>query len=309
MPKIPFKQNTKVIGRFAPSPTGPLHFGSLVAATASYLHARYNPNSEWYLRIEDLDTQRSHSKHTASIIHTLEKFCFEWDGDIVYQSDRTSYYQDALDNLKDTVYPCSCTRKFLKATLSDDNTFGYIYPGNCRDSLTIENSSHLSTRIRTYSEQISFTDSIQGIFGQDIQNDVGDFILKRADGSFAYQLAVVVDDHLQGINQIVRGADLFDNTPRQIYLQKLLGFDTPQYSHIPVAVDQRGKKLSKQNLAPDVNNHEKTKSLIKVLTFLGQDTPNRDDFSNLGDFWTYAVQNWDQSKIPKTLTQYAPPYE
>lgn len=291
------------VGRFAPSPTGPLHFGSLVAATASYLCARQSSDGKWLLRIEDLDSQRSHLHHTHSIINTLEQYGFEWDDEITYQSNRNLFYQQALDNLKDSIYPCSCTRKFLKSKLGSNNKFSYIYPGFCRESITVKDSSHSSIRIKTFSKEVCFSDEIQGEFCQNIFNDVGDFILQRADKSFAYQLAVVVDDHLQGVNQVVRGADLFDNTPRQVYLQNSLNFDTPQYSHIPVAINVKGKKLSKQNSAPEISKHHKRKELLEALTFLGQEPPKLDDFSTLDDFWSYAVQNWNQSKVPKSLTK------
>ncbi|MEE9444173.1 MAG: tRNA glutamyl-Q(34) synthetase GluQRS, partial [Cocleimonas sp.] len=290
-------------GRFAPSPTGPLHFGSLIAATASYLSARSHINNRWLLRIEDLDTQRSQQQHTQSIIHTLEQFGFKWDDKIHYQSNRSHAYQKALDLLSDVTYPCSCTRSFLRSSIHSDDKFGYIYPGFCREGLNKPDSSTINMRLKTDATKTCFTDMFQGEYCQNLCNDVGDFILKRSDGSFAYQLAVVVDDASQGINQIIRGADLFDNTPRQMYLQNLLGYITPHYGHFPVAVTSNGKKLSKQNLAPEISTQNKRALIIQSIIFLGQTRPNLSDFSNLDDLWAFAVQNWDQTKIPKTLTQ------
>ena len=303
MPKNHPNQKETIVGRFAPSPTGPLHFGSLIAATASYLSARSYKNNRWLLRIEDLDSQRSKQQHTQSIIQTLETFGFKWDDKIGYQSNRTHAYQKALDLLNNDTYPCSCTRKFLQASISSEDKFGYVYPGFCRNGLNKIDSSHISIRLKTQAVKTCFTDIFQGKFCQSLSEDVGDFILKRADDYFAYQLAVVVDDASQGVNQIIRGADLFDNTPRQIYLQKLLGYSTPDYGHFPVAVTSNGKKLSKQNLAPEVNTKNKRALIIQVLSFLGQTTPDLKDFSNLDDLWSYAVQNWDQTKVPKILTQ------
>ena len=202
------------IGRFAPSPTGPLHFGSLIAAIASYLSARQHPDSQWFLRIEDVDTQREKKGAVSSIIHALEAYGFEWDSDIIYQSQRTKHYQQAIESISEYVYPCSCTRKYLQQ-LSTEMTYGYNYPGLCRNGIQNIEVDNPSIRVLTNPASINniicFQDECQpDIFCQNIETDIGDFILRRRDGLFAYQLAVVVDDHLQGINHIVRGADLFD---------------------------------------------------------------------------------------------------
>jgi len=290
------------VGRFAPSPTGPLHFGSLIAAVASYLCARQHESGKWLLRIEDVDTQRIQKGATQSIIQTLENYGFEWDGKIVYQSQRSEAYEAALNSISDQIYPCSCTRKELHSTASTGK-FSYIYPGFCRNGITNTDAVNLSIRVRTNNEIVCFKDQCQlQEYCQNIANDVGDFILKRSDGLFAYHLAVVVDDAWQQVTDIIRGADLFDNTPRQIYLQRLLSYPQTNYLHFPVAVNPAGKKLSKQNLSPEVSTLNKRATLVKALNFLGQKTPDSNEFSSLNDLWLWAMQNWNSARIPKTLT-------
>jgi glutamyl-Q tRNA(Asp) synthetase len=303
------------IGRFAPSPTGPLHFGSLIAATASYLCAKQDDSGKWLLRIEDVDRQREQAGSTLSIIKTLESYGFIWDDEIVYQSQRNKFYQEALESLKDHVYTCSCSRKDMREyyeshpdTQSDiDNSLGKytsIYPGLCRDSINNPDSTNNSIRIRTNNKIICYQDLCQPEeFCQNIEKDVGDFILKRTDGLYAYQLAVVVDDALQKVNQVVRGADLFDNAPRQIYLQRLLGYPQPEYLHFPVAVTADGKKLSKQNLSPSITSRQKRATLIQTLEFLGQQPPSLDEFSNIEDIWQWSFRHWHIAKIPQIMTQ------
>lgn len=296
------KENLIRIGRFAPSPTGGLHFGSLIAAVASYLCARQHSQSQWYLRIEDVDTERKQAGASRSIIQTLEDFGFEWDAEILYQSQRSDIYQAALDSISDNVYPCSCTRKELQA-LSTEMTYGYNYPGLCRNGQLNKKVKRPSIRVRTNNQEICFQDECQvDKFCQNIEEDIGDFIIKRRGGLFAYQLAVLVDDHLQGINHIVRGADLFDNTPRQIFLQSILGYQTPDYLHFPVATTQDGKKLSKQNHSPELsaeNTKSKFQLLMKAMSFLGQPSTSINDFSHLQDFWQWAIANWNTDTIPK----------
>lgn len=293
------------IGRFAPSPTGALHFGSLIAAVASYLCTRQHPESQWYLRIEDVDTERKQKGATSSIIQMLDNYGFAWDGEIIYQSKRSDYYQWALDSISEYVYPCSCTRKDLQA-LSSGMIYGYNYPGLCRKEQLNKKVKDPSVRVITNNNETCFKDECQAqIFCQDLETDIGDFILKRRGGLFAYQLAVVVDDHLQGINHIVRGADLFDNTPRQIYLQQILGYKTPDYLHFPVAVTNDGKKLSKQNHSPEItseNTKEKLLTLLKAMAFLGQNPPTISDFSNLDELWEWAFNHWDSNNIPKSMS-------
>lgn len=303
------KSNQIKIGRFAPSPTGPLHFGSLIAAVASYLCARQHPESQWLLRIEDVDTEREQKGAASTIIKTLEDYGFQWDGELTYQSQRTEYYQAALDDLSEHVYPCSCTRKELQA-LSTEMTYGYNYPGLCRSGIQNPDVKNPSIRVLTnnsakHNNEICFQDECQSeLFCQNIEIDIGDFILKRRGGLFAYQLAVVVDDHLQGINHVVRGADLFDNTPRQIYLQQLLAYETPDYLHFPVATTQDGKKLSKQNHSPEITVEKPLsmlQTLLSALTFLGQKPPALTEFSNIDDLWKWAILHWNINGIPKTM--------
>ena len=307
----PFKtQSTPAesyIGRFAPSPTGPLHFGSLIAATASYLCARKN-KGQWLLRMEDVDTQREQKGASQTIIQTLENYGFEWDGEIRFQSQHSDDYETALAMLQEMTFRCSCTRKTLQeTTTAATSKYGYIYPGFCRSGITHpENHRHairVRSDIKSCNTDIYFKESCQPQpLKQDIEKEIGDFILKRSDGLYAYQLAVVVDDELQGITDVVRGADLFDNTPRQTYLQCLLGFKHPRYLHFPVAVEATGKKLSKQNLSPEISTDKKRSTLISALHFLGQSPPDQSNFSNIDDLWKWAVQNWDQERIPKRLT-------
>lgn len=293
-------------GRFAPSPTGPLHFGSLIAAVASYLCARqvlHSKQGKWLLRIEDVDNQRCQQSHAVSIIKTLEGYGFEWDGEIIYQSQRSEAYQAALDSITDNTFPCSCTRKALRQS-SSSSKYSYTYPGYCRDGVKNPNGDIRSIRLRTNQNSVCITDQCQPQeLCQNIELEVGDFIVKRSDGMFAYHLAVVVDDYWQQVNHIVRGSDLFDNTPRQLYLQALLDYPHPQYLHIPVAVDTQGKKLSKQNLSPEIHTHQKRATLIKALEFLGQAVPDISNFSSLDDLWKWAIHNWDSKRIPKVMTK------
>jgi len=305
----PNKNIDSPIGRFAPSPTGPLHFGSLIAATASYLATKQDPDGKWLLRIEDVDTQREQDGASQSIIETLESFGFMWDGEILYQSHQNEKYQAALESISSRIYPCSCTRKYLQSLL-DAETYGYIYPGICRNGINKPDIENPSIRVKTSSEEICFQDLCQpDIFCQDIEHEIGDFILKRRDGLYAYQLAVVVDDALQGINQVVRGSDILDNTPRQIYLQRLLGYPQPEYLHFPNAVTADGKKLSKQNHSPAISTEnnsriKKIETLLAALEFLGQNPPNSSDFESLDDLWQWAFQHWENDNIPKVMSKF-----
>ena len=284
-------------GRFAPSPTGPLHFGSLIAAVASYLDAKAH-DGRWLLRIEDLDTPRTLAGASDAILNCLEAFGFEWDEAIVYQSQRTELYEKYLNTLKsgDLVYPCSCSRKEI-ADSAIQGIDGVIYPGTCRHGPAKEKQAK-AWRVRTYPETIAFEDSVQGHIEQNMAQDIGDFVLKRADGLFAYQLAVIVDDAEQRITHVVRGADLLDSTPRQIYLQQLLELPTPQYLHVPVATNAAGEKLSKQTLAKAIDPYQASKQLWCTLDFLGQNPP-KDLLSNsLGDLWSWAISHWQIAAIP-----------
>lgn len=285
-------------GRFAPSPTGSLHFGSLVAAVGSYLDAR-TCQGKWFVRIEDLDPPRVVEGATDEILRTLEAFGLFWDGDVVYQSHRAEAYRAALEALSQQgiLYPCNCSRREI-ADSSLDTSSGPIYPGHCRSGMRVGRAIH-ALRLRTDNIPIHFCDRLLGDYGQCLELEVGDFVLRRVDGLTAYQLAVVVDDAEQGITHIVRGADILDSTPRQIYLQRLLHYTTPSYLHLPVAVNVQGEKLSKQTLAPALNSLDPLPQLTRVLAFLGQGPPPELAESSLSDFWSWAVANWSVHKIPQ----------
>lgn len=261
-----------VRGRFAPSPTGPLHFGSLVAALGSFLDAR-RQGGEWWVRIEDLDPPREAPGAAAQILRTLEAYGLFWDGEVVYQSQRRAYYAAALEQLRQAglTYPCTCSRKDV-AQLTQAGLPSARYPGSCRNGVRHPDRP-ATIRLRTDARRIRFYDAIQGEYGQCLEREVGDFVLRRADGLFAYQLAVVVDDAEQGMTQIVRGSDLLASTPRQIFLQRLLGLPTPVYAHLPVVVDPRGYKLSKQTGATPLDLRRPGPALVAALSFLGQAPP------------------------------------
>jgi len=289
-----------MIGRFAPSPTGPLHFGSLLAALASYCEAK-SQGGRWLVRMEDLDKSREMAGAADHILRTLESFGFGWDEEVVYQSQRSSLYQDALSELqaKSLIYNCDCSRKEIADSYhqrpAHQGIDGLVYPGTCRQKGAAK-SPHAS-RVIVNGEPITLTDAIQGKLQQNLANDLGDFVLKRADGFYAYQLAVVVDDFEQGITHILRGADLLDSTPRQIYLQQLLEHPTPQYAHIPVACNAAGEKLSKQTLATAIDVAQASILLTKALTFLGQHIPKDLSEYNANDILQWAKQHWDITKV------------
>jgi glutamyl-Q tRNA(Asp) synthetase len=287
--------NAKYIGRFAPSPTGPLHFGSLLAATASYLDAKSH-QGKWLVRMEDVDRQREVAGAAAQILSTLEAFGFEWDGAVLYQSKRDEAYQAALETLKqaELAYPCGCSRKEITET-AHFGSYGPIYPGVCRDGLPAGKQAR-AWRIKTDSHKVIFADRIQGQQLFNLAEMSGDFIIKRADDLFAYQLAVVVDDAMQGITHIVRGADLLDSTPRQIHLQQQLGFSQPSYAHIPVAVNQQGEKLSKQTHAEAIAPAQKITLLKQAFAFLGLTPPS--EAMSLDELWQFAIVNWNIGQVP-----------
>ena len=255
-----------IIGRFAPSPSGPLHLGSVVAAVGSWLAARKN-NGQWLLRIEDLDTPRTVIGSDKLIIHELQRLGLNWDGDILYQSTRNDAYHEALKTLQEQqlIFSCTCTRKQLKGHK--------VYPGYCKDTFIKKDKSAL--RVITSDTEISFNDKREGLCIQNLAQEAGDFVVKRKDGLFAYQLAVVVDDAYQHINQIVRGRDLLESTARQIYLQQKLNFTRPEYEHLPLVLDQNGLKLSKSDAAKPVSNEDPLKLIQFSLNFLGFHVTNR----------------------------------
>ena len=335
-------------GRFAPSPTGPLHFGSLVAALGSYAEARAR-GGEWLVRMEDLDQPREFPGAAADILRTLEAFGFAWDGEILYQSRRGAAYAAALAQLQASglTFPCGCSRREIAVAASAVGPEGPIYPGTCRPSQACAlpadpssptpvpfissvatpvisrpsgvsvhppspqtspnrgegarlpvRSGQAALRLRVETQPITFHDRVQGLVSQDLVAEVGDFVLRRADGLFAYQLAVVVDDAFQGITDIVRGADLTRSTPRQMLLQRLLGLPTPTYAHLPLVRDRLGRKLSKSDAAAPVDPRDPLPALLQAWAFLGQsalaerpDTP--------AAFWAQALTRWDLSRVPQ----------
>jgi glutamyl-Q tRNA(Asp) synthetase len=285
-------------GRLAPSPTGPLHFGSLVAAVGSYLEAK-SRGGAWLVRMEDLDPPREQPGAADAILRTLEACGMGWDGDIMYQSRRSEAYRAALMRLEaqGLIYVCGCSRREIADSgLGPDSAL--IYPGTCRNGLA-PGKTPRATRVRVEHEMIEFEDALQGKIRQDLAAEVGDFVLLRADGLYAYQLALVVDDAEQGITDVVRGADLLDSTSRQIYLQRRLGLSMPRYLHLPAAVNAAGEKLSKQTLAAPVDARNPVPVLAQVMDFLGQAPPAHLRRATLTEFWRWAFAHWDTKHIPR----------
>ena len=273
------------------------HLGTLIAAVASYLQARRN-DGEWLLRIEDVDTSRRVAGAEDAILRTLDRFGFEWDGEVVRQSKRTVDYAQALERLDaaDRVFPCTCSRRLLAQTAVEQSG---IYPGTCR-SQKLPFPHEKAIRIRVPDLEIRFDDAIIGEYHQSLAADCGDFVVRRRDGLFAYQLAVVVDDALQGITEIVRGADLLDSTPRQIYLQQCLDYTRPDYLHVPLILDPDGRKLSKSEGAAELNPDRPEKSLYAALSHLGQQPPAELAHAGMTDIWQWAFENWNILLIPTT---------
>jgi glutamyl-Q tRNA(Asp) synthetase len=291
-------------GRFAPSPTGPLHLGSLLAALASWLQAR-SQNGQWLLRMEDLDRPRARQAHADDILRTLERFGLDWDGPVLYQSTRDDAYAAAIARLaaQGLLYPCTCTRRELAECRPGID--GPVYPGTCRDAPPLHAQKH-ALRIRVDTREWHFTDRVQGECRQVLARQVGDFILRRADGLYAYQLAVVVDDAEQGITEVVRGADLLSSTPRQLYLQQLLGYPSPDYAHVPVLLDTAGRKLSKQNHADPVTAQRPQTALLLCLQLLGQQPPADLVACGRDVLLDWARAHWRLDRVPRTLRLSAP---
>ena len=285
-------------GRFAPSPTGPLHFGSLIAAVSSYLQAR-SQDGEWLLRIEDIDQPRCSEQATTEILRALEHYGLHWDDEVSYQSQRNTLYEHALSSLQASgkVYGCACSRKDI-ASIARAGTDGFIYPGTCREGIPAGKTAR-AVRVKTDNSKIIINDPVQGVITQHILTDAGDFILKRADGLFAYQLAVVVDDAEQRITEIVRGCDIFDLTPRQVWLQQQMDYPTPGYVHTPVALNSKGQKLSKQHHASPLALDEPRPALLHALEFLGQQPPLDLRDSNLDSILDWAITNWSLENVPR----------
>lgn len=284
-------------GRFAPSPTGPLHFGSLVAAAGSYLDARAC-GGKWLVRMEDVDRPRCRPEYDRAILCSLEAYGFQWDGEVMRQSSRTDAYLAALEKLKagGFVYPCACTRKEISdSAIAPDGA--PIYPGTCAAGLP-PGKAPRAWRMRVAGEPVGFTDLVQGSFIQNLAREVGDIVLLRADGYAAYQLAVVVDDAEQGVTRVVRGADLLDSTPRQICLQRYLGIASPEYAHLPVATNPAGEKLSKQTLAAPLDDNNPIPMLEEAFAFLGMPSVKGND-TTLDALWRQAVLLWSLDRVPK----------
>lgn len=291
-------------GRFAPSPTGPLHFGSLVAALASRCDA-HAAGGRWLVRIEDVDEPRTVPGAEAAILAALARYGFVADGPVARQSEHGGRYAEALASLeaRGLVYPCACTRRELEdAPLS---TAGErVYPGTCRGGVPPDRASRAgrALRMRVGEAVVSFVDRVQGAQRQDLAREVGDFVVRRADGLASYQLAVVVDDADAGVTHVVRGADLLASTPRQIHLQRALALPTPSYLHVPVAIDASGEKLSKQTRAPALPD-DPLPALLAAWRFLGQ--PDAAP-ATLAEFWAHAFAAWSPPRIPRVRTLPAP---
>ena len=289
-------------GRFAPTPSGPLHFGSLVAALASYCQAR-SQQGRWLLRIEDVDTPRVVRGSADSILRDLEGFGFDWDGEVLYQSHQFERYQEYLDRLldEDLAYACECSRRSLREYGVKSGILGQIYPGLCRDKHLA--SDKLSIRLDTSSaDLIEFDDQVYGSQSMNLALEVGDFVLKRVDGIFAYHLAVVVDDYLQQIDEIVRGADLLENTPLHLYLQSCLGLPHPAYLHLPLVNNADGVKLSKQTGATGLRPEQAAQQLVAALRHLGQNTDEMPESNLPTEILQWAVAHWDMNAIPAQNT-------
>jgi len=285
------------VGRFAPTPSGPLHFGSVVAAVASYLDAR-RQTGMWLVRIDDVDTPRVVPGSADGILRTLERLGMAWDDAPVWQSERRDAYEAALDDLRDrgAVFGCACTRKMLSdSPRAADGAI--IYPGWCREGLPAGVQAR-AWRFRVPSQILRFDDRVQGVVTENLARDVGDFVLKRADGLFAYQLATVIDDADTGVTDVVRGIDLMLSTPRQIALQQALELSTPRYAHVPVVVDAAGQKLSKQSLARAVDEFSPSQTVFDALSCLGQQPPAELAHMSLVEIWAWATAHWSMTKVP-----------
>lgn len=282
------------VGRFAPTPSGYLHFGSLVAALASYLDARA-VGGRWLLRMEDLDPPREMPGAQDAILHALESYGFEWDGELVRQSERHDRYAEVIDRLieRGLAYACTCSRKQLEG-------HGGVYPGTCRDAGHDRHDAAI--RLRVPDREYAFVDRVQGEFHQHLGRDVGDFVIRRRDGLYAYQLAVVLDDGWQGVTDVVRGADLLDSTPRQLYLQELLGLPQPRYLHVPLIIQPDGHKLGKSYRSPPLAADQASPLLLRALRALGQQPPAELEGSLPGAVLAWGIAHWDATRIPRSRT-------
>lgn len=286
-------------GRFAPSPTGPLHEGSLLAALASCLDARAQ-GGRWLLRMEDVDAPRTQAGAADTILRQLEAFGFEWDGEVLWQSTRLDAYRAQLDSLRTLgwAYPCACSRREIADSALRAPDGSLRYPGSCRNGLPAGRSPR-AWRCLTDDQPIEWQDEIQGLRQERLSESSGDFILLRADGQFAYQLAVVVDDAWQGVTHVLRGSDLLDSTARQLHLQRLLDLPRPVYAHLPVLTNHAGEKLSKQTLAPAIDPSRAARQLVRALKQLGQRPPLELENETLENVWSWARMNWSLAAVPR----------
>ncbi len=279
------------IGRFAPSPTGPLHLGSLLAAMASYCDAISN-QGKWLVRIEDLDPPREVKGASEQILTTLNQLGFEFNHNPLFQSHRQKNYEDAINKLKHSsaLYYCCCSRNELKGIRLEQH--------KCRNKTRQPSQQPHSIKLKVPDETLSFMDKIQGNYSKNLLEDCGDFVIKRKDGLYSYQLAVVVDDAYQGVSHIVRGTDLIDSTPWQIYLQSILNIDQPIYAHIPILVNSDNQKLSKQTFAKSIDNEDPLSILLIAYKYLGQQ-PFKKIPANIQQFWQHAIEHWNINKVTK----------
>ncbi|MDX1453835.1 MAG: tRNA glutamyl-Q(34) synthetase GluQRS [Gammaproteobacteria bacterium] len=284
------------IGRFAPSPTGELHMGSLVAAVVSFLDARSHAG-RWHLRIENLDPPREVDGSAASICRALETLGFQWDGNIVFQSDRDAAYQQAFEYLKqrDLVYPCICSRKEI-AAVAADGIEGPVYPGTCRAGLPRQRPRQ-AWRMRTDNAPIRIMDRWQGEQLQRLERDIGDFVILRADGYWAYQLAVVVDDAELGVTDVVRGTDLLLSTPRQAWIYQQLDWPVPRYAHHPLLLTAAGDKYAKQGGSPGIDLQAPGRALHQALDLLGQQPPAELAGAPVEEIWAWALPAWNPASF------------
>ncbi len=288
MAQLDTRSDIEYTGRFAPSPTGPLHYGSLVAAVASFLDARHH-NGQWLLRIEDLDPPRESPEAPDQIKRQLEAYSLNWDGQVLYQSSRLADYQEALYNIREDTFCCICSRKDTPP----------VYPGICRNRSIAESADKpVAVRLRVSDHVLSIDDRICGHHSWSMDEEVGDFIIRRKDGLFAYQLAVVVDDIYQKVNHVVRGRDLLDSTPRQLALYHTFGQTPPEYAHLPLVVDTQHVKLSKQAHARPVSTLNPLTVLRSVLDQLGQATV--DEAESVEQLIDQAIRNWDIDAVTRS---------
>lgn len=289
-------------GRFAPSPTGPLHFGSMLAAVGSWLDAR-SCGGRWLLRIEDLDPPREPPGAAEAIVRALEAFELHWDGPLLFQSQRVAAYEAALEHLREAgwAYPCACSRKEIEAeNLRRGRPEARSYPGTCRERPLPSGHATRIVRVRVDAGWLSLEDRLQGAFGQHLEAEVGDFVIRRREGYIAYQLAVVVDDADHGITDVVRGIDLLDSTPRQLWLQALLKLPAPRYMHLPVVVRADGEKLSKQTGAAPINPADAADTAWRILHELRQAPPPELRGAAPHELWAWALPRWNPQHLAGT---------